>query len=119
MSLEEFLDGWMQPGASAKRASDRHRTLRGRRVLGEKGVGRFAADKLASRLEVTTRRKGLKEVHASFSWDDYDNDSRLLSEVKNTWEERSNASIPRRRGRHGAHHRARDLPRARWRGMRR
>ena len=66
----------MGAGSSARRAS-----------------GRFVADKLASRLEVATRRKGSKEVHASFSWDDYDDDSRLLSEVKNTWEERSNSNI--------------------------
>ncbi len=52
MSLDEFLGGWMQPGASDKRSADRHCTPRGRRVLGEKGVGRFAADKLASRLEI-------------------------------------------------------------------
>jgi len=93
MSLDEFLGGWMQPGASDKRSADRHCTPRGRRVLGEKGVGRFAADKLSSQLEVATRRRGRKEIHASFCWDDYDDDSRLLSDVTNAWEERTRGSI--------------------------
>jgi anti-sigma regulatory factor (Ser/Thr protein kinase) len=62
MSLDEFLGGWMQPGASDKRSADRHHTPRGRRVLGEKGVGRFAADKLTSRLEVRTRKHGMKGI---------------------------------------------------------
>src|SRR3954464_11110647 len=33
MSLDEFLHGWMQPGASEKRRADKHYTHRGRRVL--------------------------------------------------------------------------------------
>jgi hypothetical protein len=93
MSLDKFLGGWMQPGASDKRSADRHHTPRGRRVLGEKGVGRFAADKLASRLEVRTRKPCMKEIHASFCWDDYDDDSRLLSDVTSNWEERTVGSI--------------------------
>jgi signal transduction histidine kinase len=88
MSLDEFLHGWMQPGASEKRRADRHYTARGRRVLGEKGVGRFAADKLAGRLEIVTRKKGSNEIHASFCWDDFDDDSRLLSDVTSQWQER-------------------------------
>jgi signal transduction histidine kinase len=83
----------MQPGASAKRSAGRHHTPRGRRVLGEKGVGRFAADKLATRLEVVTRKGGRREVHASFCWDDYDDDSRLLSDVACTWREQAAADI--------------------------
>ena len=94
MSLEEFLGGWMQPGARAKRLTEHHRTPRGRRMLGEKGVGRFAADKLARQLGVVTRKRMKNEVHASFCWDDYDDDSRLLSDVACTWEERVSGVIP-------------------------
>ncbi len=94
MSVDEFLLGWMQPGASEKRRADRHFTPRGRRVLGEKGVGRFAADKLASRLEVITRKQKSNEIHASFCWDDFDDDSRLLSDVTSHWEEGTAGSIP-------------------------
>jgi Histidine kinase-, DNA gyrase B-, and HSP90-like ATPase len=94
MSLDEFIGGWMQPGASAKRSLSHRHTPRGRRVLGEKGVGRFAADKLASQLEVCTRKRGQKEIHASFCWDDYNDDSLLLSDVTNTWKERTPGVIP-------------------------
>src|SRR5438105_2412826 len=56
MSLEDFEQFWMSPGYSVKpeiRSTDvgtHHRTL-----LGEKGIGRFAADKLARRLVVITK----------------------------------------------------------------
>ncbi len=41
-----------------------------------------------------TRKRDRKEIHASFCWDDYNDDGRLLSDVTSTWEERSNGSIP-------------------------
>ena len=41
-------------------------------MLGEKGVGRFAADKLGGQLELISRRKGQRdEVVALFDWDDF------------------------------------------------
>jgi hypothetical protein len=89
MGAEEFLYGWMQPGASRKRQRKRQTTRRGRRVLGEKGVGRFAVDKLARRLELVSRRRGSgREIHAEFCWDDYDDESRLLSEITTRWDAR-------------------------------
>jgi len=47
MDRETLLGRWMEPAASTKVGAGRSKTPRGRRVLGEKGVGRFAADKLA------------------------------------------------------------------------
>src|SRR5262249_36989554 len=51
MDLDALLGGWMEPAGSTKNGDGHRFTPRGRRALGEKGVGRFAADKIASRLE--------------------------------------------------------------------
>ena len=77
----------MEPAGSTKIGADGHITPRGRRVLGEKGVGRFAADKLGRELELVSRRGGHDaEVRAVFDWDQFDNEGQMLSEIKNRWE---------------------------------
>lgn len=89
MDLDTLLGRWMEPAASTKVGKGRQVTKRGRRVLGEKGVGRFAADKLARHLEVISRCKGTPdEVVAQVDWDRFDTDSLMLSEVENRWEVR-------------------------------
>jgi signal transduction histidine kinase len=89
MSLETLLTRWMQPAGSAKGRDGTRFTSKGRRVLGEKGVGRFAADKLAGHLELVSRQKKESvEVHATFDWDEFDADDRMLSDVRNLWEVR-------------------------------
>src|SRR5439155_24289698 len=56
-------------------------------VLGEKGVGRFAADKLGAQLELVSRCRGeAQEVRAFFDWDAFDSGTRMLSQVRNRWE---------------------------------
>jgi signal transduction histidine kinase len=58
MSLDTVLTQWMEPAGSTKRSRGRKvRTVRGRRLLGEKGVGRFAAHKLGQTLQLVTRQK--------------------------------------------------------------
>src|SRR5262249_37259142 len=52
MDLDTLLGRWMEPAASTKVGKGHQITPRGRRVLGEKGVGRFAADKLARHQEI-------------------------------------------------------------------
>lgn len=88
MDRETLLGRWMEPASSWKGERER-RTGRGRRVLGEKGVGRFAADKLAARLELISRRAGQDdEVRAVFDWDRFSSDDQMLSDVKCRWEQR-------------------------------
>jgi signal transduction histidine kinase len=94
MDLETLLGQWMEPAARSKSRPSARLTERGRRVLGEKGVGRFAADKLGRHLELISRRRGEnREVRAVFDWDEYDTDALLLSDVKTRWELRSPAEI--------------------------
>jgi HSP90 family molecular chaperone len=86
MTLDTVLGRWMQPAASTKVAADTKTTPRGRRVLGEKGVGRFAADKLAARLELVTRAPGSDEVRAFVDWDAFADGDRMLEDVQARWE---------------------------------
>lgn len=96
MDLETVLGVWMEPGATSKAGRGRRLTPRGRRVLGEKGVGRFAADKLARHLELVTRRPGeATEVRLLVDWDRFDTDSSLLADVRNRWETRPAQLISR------------------------
>jgi signal transduction histidine kinase len=97
MNLDVLLRHWMEPAGTSKGSRGARVTRRGRRVLGEKGVGRFAADKLARHLQLVSRRSGEpQEIYAFFDWDEFDSDSVMLSEVKNRWETRPATEISRR-----------------------
>lgn len=89
MDLGILLNNWMQPAGSLKSSAKFRYTPSGRRVLGEKGVGRFAVDRLGRFVELVSRRgQNASEIVASFDWDAFDNDSLLLSEVESDWQER-------------------------------
>ena len=90
MDLDTLLTRWMQPAGSSKGRQGLHHTSRGRRMLGEKGVGRFAADKLASKLELVSRCPGEPtEIRALFDWDQFDGDEAMLSDVRSPWDVRA------------------------------
>ena len=85
MDREVLLGRWMEPAASWKQGKG-GRTKKGRRFLGEKGVGRFAADKLAGQLEVRSSCAGsTEEVRAFIDWDRFESDERMLSDVRCQW----------------------------------
>jgi hypothetical protein len=64
-------------------------TRLGRRVLGEKGVGRFAADKLAGNLEIVSRCPARSdEIRVVVDWDHFNSDALMLDEVLSHWEVR-------------------------------
>lgn len=100
MDRSGLLGGWMEPAGSTKRGEGRRHTASGRRMLGEKGVGRFAADKLGRRLELFSRPKGnTAEVHAVFDWDAFESETHMLEDVKSRWEIRPATVVPS----HGTH----------------
>jgi signal transduction histidine kinase len=85
MSLDTIRSTWMEPGTLYRKRAPRSEGL-GRRVLGEKGIGRFAASRLAEQLEVVTRRRGsTDEVHVVFDWSQFDDESRYLDEIEARW----------------------------------
>lgn len=57
MSLKDITDKWLVVGTSNKRDTTFSAAPFNRRYIGEKGVGRFATDKLGGHLQILTRRK--------------------------------------------------------------
>jgi HSP90 family molecular chaperone len=64
MSLDVVRGAWMEPATPGKRQTT-NSGVKSRRVLGEKGIGRFAAMRLASELELITRARGSTRERAS------------------------------------------------------
>lgn len=81
MTLEVVEGSWMEPATNNKKVQRTSQFLE-RRLLGEKGVGRFAAARLANDLELTTRSLGSqKEVYAYFDWSQFDDDNAYLDQI--------------------------------------
>lgn len=85
MSLDTILSAWLEPSTSIKKYEKRSKIF-GRRVLGEKGVGRFASSKIAKQLFITSREKGsMTEAMAFFDWSEFEDDEKYLDEVPIEW----------------------------------
>ncbi|WP_237570100.1 sensor histidine kinase [Mycolicibacterium lacusdiani] len=83
MSSETIVSTWLEPATSSRR---RHtQSNRGRRMLGEKGVGRFAAAKLAEKLELTSRAGNASEVRVQLDWTDFADEDKYLDEIAVDW----------------------------------
>lgn len=89
MTETDLTSTWLEPATPVRR---RHRTSKaGRRVLGEKGVGRFAAAKLAHDLQLDSRSAGSAEVHLDLNWADFESEDAYLDEIAIDWEARKPA----------------------------
>lgn len=87
MSLDTIQTAWMEPATQFRRINKRSESGR-RRVLGEKGIGRFAASRLADRLDVITRRAGTKrEARVVLDWTQFDDEQKYLDEIEIKWSE--------------------------------
>lgn len=81
MNISTVRSAWMEPATSVKKQL-RRSTFLNRRLLGEKGVGRFASARLAEELELITRAPAAdKEIFAVFDWTQFDRDDLYLDEV--------------------------------------
>ncbi|MCP1642031.1 signal transduction histidine kinase [Pseudomonas citronellolis] len=81
MDLEVVRGAWMEPATPSK--VKEKESKRGRRVLGEKGIGRFAASRLASMLELSSKRLSEdQEVYALFDWTQFDDEEKYLDEIE-------------------------------------
>jgi signal transduction histidine kinase len=93
MSLETIRTVWLEPANPLRKREQRSELFR-RRVLGEKGIGRFASARLARFLEIVTRRTGsASEVKALFDWSLFENDDKYLDEIEILWEETDSTEI--------------------------
>ena len=81
MSMEIIRNAWMEPATSTKKYAKFSKKLK-RRVLGEKGIGRFASARLARQLELVTREEGSElESYVLFDWTQFDDDEKYLDEI--------------------------------------
>lgn len=88
MTLDVVRSAWMEPATPGKRQITKSGE-KSRRVLGEKGIGRFAALRLASELELITRARGTDaEVYGLFDWTQFEDEQKYLDEVLILTEER-------------------------------
>ncbi len=74
MSFETVKNRWMIIGTSNKRKNPISPVF-GRPVTGNKGIGRFACQRLAERLELETcakTDKGYEYTNVQFEWDDFE-----------------------------------------------
>jgi signal transduction histidine kinase len=80
LSRSEFQRVWMRAGYSEKAGQPLPET--GRIQVGEKGIGRFAADRLGAHLEVITKpAKARAALRVRIDWTKFDNKKRLLDEI--------------------------------------
>lgn len=72
MSYEDIRDKWMVIGTSSKRRNKTSPSPYNRAVVGKKGVGRFAVDKLGSCLIMRTKKLGSNELQClEVDWSRY------------------------------------------------
>lgn len=86
MTGDTILRVWMEPATYFKKKATLSLRFR-RRMTGEKGIGRFAASKLADSLEVVSRRGGTdEEARVFFDWRQFDDETKYLDEIESLWE---------------------------------
>lgn len=73
MSLKDITDKWLVVGTSSKRQDAFSPPPFRRRYIGEKGVGRFATDKLGEHLRIRTKQlKDTQILDVTINWKEYD-----------------------------------------------
>jgi len=96
MDIDTVRRIWLEPATPSKKL--KKLSPSGRRVLGEKGIGRFAAARLSAYSELFTRQSGSKNyVYAEVDWTQFDNEDMYLDEVEIITESRlikENSSAP-------------------------
>lgn len=97
MSYEKIVNVWLEPATPDKKNILRNKFSKcyERRLLGEKGIGRFAAHRLGNLIELSTRAKDEcdsiplnYETHVKIDWEEFGDDKYLnevpISVTKNT-----------------------------------
>lgn len=81
MAYEDIINKWLMVGTDNKVHNPF--TSKGRRKLGEKGIGRFSVERLARNLILETTRKGEDfKLQLSIDWDFYEKQSGEFSDIK-------------------------------------
>lgn len=92
MSFEDIRDKWMVIGTSSKRSRPYSPGPYNRKCVGEKGIGRFAVDKLGDNVSIITKKSGSEKwLKVDIDWTSYYQDSkdgydlRLFTDMENAY----------------------------------
>jgi signal transduction histidine kinase len=78
MSLSDIKDKWMVIGTNNKRVVLYSKPPFNRKFVGEKGIGRFAVDKLGEKIVIRTKQKDEQSwLNVKINWDEYEAKSNL------------------------------------------
>lgn len=83
MDFNTIQHAWMEPATNFKKLQENQDPKR--KYAGEKGIGRFASAKLASKLELITKQEDEDEIVVSFDWNDFSNDFDYLEDIHIDW----------------------------------
>lgn len=92
MPLDTFATKWMNPatGHKEQQKENKSRTSLGRLPLGEKGVGRFAAQQIGNHLKMISFTGSTnQELFVDIDWTKFDDREKNLAEVEIDYEMRS------------------------------
>lgn len=92
MSFEDIRDKWMVIGTSSKRSNPYSPEPYCRKCVGEKGIGRFAVDKLGDQVSIITKKKEADSwLKVDINWEDYYNEMHnssklvLFTDIENSY----------------------------------
>ena len=91
MTLSDIKDKWMVVGTASKRREKVSPAPYNRRYVGEKGIGRFAVDKLGKKILIKTKKENeTNTLNVNINWEAYENlenqqQLALFTEVENTF----------------------------------
>ena len=91
MTLSDIQDKWMVIGTKNKRVNIQTAPPYNRRVVGEKGIGRFAVNKLGNHLLLKTKKKGDNHwLCVNINWQQYEDlakqgQNSLFTDVENNY----------------------------------
>ena len=72
MSFADIRDKWMVIGTSSKKKNPISPATFCRRCVGEKGIGRFAVDKIGDKVRIVTKKVGESQwLNVEINWADY------------------------------------------------
>ena len=85
MDIATLQTSWLDIATDVKKKRTRSESGQ-RRVLGEKGIGRLAAARLAAEMMLTTRRADTDEVSLLIDWRDFDREDAYLDQIDVAWD---------------------------------
>lgn len=92
MSFEDIRDKWMVIGTSNKRSHPYSPEPYNRKCVGEKGIGRFAVDKLGDYVSIITKKTGESRwLQVDINWGayyremGYEGEVRLFTDIENSY----------------------------------